>query len=58
MAPVWSAGLRSREGEGEGDADLQRVRQVLVAQASAAGRLSCAKDVLVAVYYMLSQRCQ
>ena len=57
MAPVWSAGFRLREGEGEGGANLREVQQVLAAQSSTAGRLSCAEDVLVTVYPMPSQRC-
>ena len=55
MAPVWSAGFRLWEEEGEGGADLQRVLQVLFVQVSAAGRLSCAKDVRVAVNSMPRQ---
>ena len=57
MAPVGSSGFRSWEGEGEGGANLQRVWWVLVAQVSAAGIFSGVEDVLIAVDYMLRQRC-
>ena len=47
MAPVESAGFRSREGEVEGDADLRRVQRVLVFQVSVAGILLEVRGVLV-----------
>ena len=58
MTPVWSADFRLWQGEAEGRADLRRVRRVLVEQIYAAGRLSCAKDVLVTVNPMPRQQCQ
>ena len=57
MAPVGSAGIRSREGEGEGGADLRRVLRVLVAQVSTSGRLSWVEGVLVAADSMPRQFC-
>ena len=48
MTPVESAGFCLKEGEGDGDADLRRVRRVMVAQVSTAGRLSGVGGVLVA----------
>ena len=58
MAPVNSAGFRSREGKGEGGADIQRVRRVLVAQVSASGRLTFVRGVLVAENFMPRKCCQ
>ena len=48
MAPVESAGFRLREGVVEVGTDLQRVHRVLLAQVSAAGRLSGVGGFLVA----------
>ena len=58
MAPVESTGFRLWEWEGEGGSDLQRVRRLLVAQISAAGRLSGVGDVLVMADSMPRQCCQ
>ena len=58
MAPVESSGFRLREGEGEVGTDLRRVKQLLVVQVSAAGRLSGVGGVLVADDYIPRQCCR
>ena len=57
MAPVDSAGFRSREGEGERGANIRRVRRVLVALVSISGILLGVGGVLVADDSMSRQCC-